>query len=166
MKFSSFFLTLVSAMVLTFSSCSKVENPTVEELKAQENIHQEIISPNGVLMAKSINSLHEIIKPSVINLFKSEVEFKITHYEFLETKYQTAMLVDILTKEGMSRRIIFVKEYSNSILKQDDKCYTITCDDGECICQPTGTINNGSVSFTCNGSCSCEMTIREHECGK
>ncbi|MCO6477776.1 MAG: hypothetical protein J5I94_14195 [Phaeodactylibacter sp.] len=165
MKNFFFLFISVIVVVLAFSSCSKVESSNNEGLETQQTVNQEIISPNGVLMANSLSSLHEIINPSVENLFNHGVEFEITRYDFLEAENQTAMLIDILTKDGMGSRVILVKEYS--IFRAPDKCYTITCDSEECTsCQPGGTVSNGSVTFKCEGSCACSMTVREHDCGK
>ncbi len=142
MKPNFFILTSAFAIALVFSNCSKVENANDEKLETQETIDQKIVSPNGVLMAKSLISLREIINPSVEDLFNHEVEFDITHYDFLETENQTAMLIDILAKDGKSSRVILVKEHS--IFRAPDRCYTISCD-GECTCQSGGTISNGTI---------------------
>ena len=160
-KLLIFILLAFSSTCIIFSGCSK-EKDVITEKNTIHN-EQEIISPSGKLIAKSLATLEEILQPSIFNLFKSEANFKIIKYDFLETDFETAVIIDVENTEHKTGRVIFIKEFSSSILRADDKCYTISCS-GDCICPPTATISNGQVSTSCPGDCQCNMTVKEHEC--
>ena len=160
MNYKAFGFLLLLSLILF--SCSENKYPGIDDI-AEIN-PQEIVSANGIFMAKSVEDLKEIIRPSVDGLLGRDIEFTISSYEFLETNTATAIMIDIATENGLSNRVMYVKEYSLSRVAAD-KCYTITCS-ADCNCSPKGTINSANVSLTCTGDCSCSMTIKEHDCSK
>ncbi|MFK8104319.1 MAG: hypothetical protein AB8G15_17460 [Saprospiraceae bacterium] len=140
-------------------ACTENKHAPAEDLSASNP--EAIVSENGIYLAHSLEDLKALIRPATGSLFSRDLEFKITNFDFLETNTTTAIMIDLQTTDQKQYRMLYARELDTE--RNIEKCYTITCD-SDCLCQPNGTVVGSGVNFTCNGDCSCAMTIREHDC--
>ena len=160
MKLNSIIYLFILFLLPVFLSCNKEDKSITDT----DFTTKEIISPTGKWMATSENSLLKLIEPTVFQLLNSDAKFEIITYDFLETDFETAIVIDIENNQDKSGRVFFVKEFASSLLRADDKCYTFYCN-GDCNCSGSGTIFQGTITYVCEGDdCSCSLTIREADC--